>query len=224
MTWSRRRILPALLVSPALLGCSGGAGRSPRARSDFLVLGRDAEGVGERLDALADAHWDYMDRFAGRLVARGPTLSPDGEEHTGSVHILTAGDAAAARRFADEEPYRRAGLYAEVTVERFLDLLGRTMWERPPAPDLRESSFVVARWPAIATDAGAARSVLRARPDVWAFFGLLVSDDASRCVGLAAAADLPAAEAERAVREIIAGLGAAGATVGVQRWQRGGRR
>jgi hypothetical protein len=56
----------------------------------FYVHGVDGEGVDERLGQLADAHWSYMDGYADRLVARGPTLSDDGERHTGSVHVVYA--------------------------------------------------------------------------------------------------------------------------------------
>src|SRR5262245_14137209 len=142
---------------------------------DYFVYGRDAPGVGETLEALSPAHWDYMDRFADRLLARGPTLSPDGEEHTGSVHVVTVPDSAAARRFADEEPFRQAGAYADVLVVRYLNLLGRTMWERPPASDLVESTFLVVRWTPVRADAEtqrAAELALAARPDLWVFFGL----------------------------------------------------
>jgi hypothetical protein len=46
---------------------------------DYLVIGRDARGAGDALDKLAPVHWDYIDRFASRLVARGPILSDNGE-------------------------------------------------------------------------------------------------------------------------------------------------
>ncbi|PZS33175.1 MAG: hypothetical protein DLM59_06870 [Pseudonocardiales bacterium] len=54
-----------------------------------------------------------------QLVARGPTLSPDGTAHTGSVHVLEAPTIDDARRFATREPYHLAGLHASVAVTRF---------------------------------------------------------------------------------------------------------
>ena len=44
----------------------------------FYVDGRDRPGGEAEMDDLAEAHWSYMDRFADRLILRGPTLS-DGE-------------------------------------------------------------------------------------------------------------------------------------------------
>ena len=161
-----------------------------RGSPEFLVYCRDAAGVGERLMTLATAHWDYMDRFAGQLVARGPTLSPDGEEHTGSVHVVSVASAAEAHRFAEQEPYRRAGLYAEVAIARFENLLGRTMWDRPPASAPQLSTFLLARWPAVPLASDGLRALhgaVSSQPDLWAFLGLLVSDDGNRCLGAAAA-------------------------------------
>lgn len=192
----------------------------------FFVHGRDAAGVGERLMTLASAHWDYIDRFADRLIARGPTLSADGEEHTGSVHVVSLSDAAEARRFADEEPYQRARLYAEVSVTRFENLLGRTMWERTPPSAPPQSTFLLARvpgFPLAPDDMRTLYAALDSQPDVWAFLGLLVSDDGTRCSGAAASADLSPEPAERALRAVLAPLGLERAPIETSRWRRGGR-
>ena len=66
----------------------------------FHVHGQDRPGIGNELLDLAEEHWSYMDRFAGRLVLRGPTLTEDGEEHTGSVHIVDLPARAGADRIA----------------------------------------------------------------------------------------------------------------------------
>ena len=41
-----------------------------------------------RRSALTEEHWSYMDRFADGMLARGPTLAPDRETWTGSIHIV----------------------------------------------------------------------------------------------------------------------------------------
>jgi hypothetical protein len=79
--------------------------------------------------ALDEAHWSYMDRFADQMVARGPTLTPDRETWTGSLHIVDLPDLDAAHEFVEREPYNRAGLYSRHLIRRFENLLGRTMWE-----------------------------------------------------------------------------------------------
>jgi uncharacterized protein YciI len=70
-----------------------------------------------------------MDRFAAGMTARGPTLGPDRETWTGSIHIVDLPSAEAAREFVEREPYNRAGLYEQHLIRRFKNLLGRTMWE-----------------------------------------------------------------------------------------------
>jgi uncharacterized protein len=224
---SRRGMLLTLLVAGrSLFGCASRAQGRKRALADYLVYGRDAPGVVERLDALAEAHWSYMDRFADRLVARGPTLSPDGEAHTGSMHIVAVEDARAARRFAEDEPYRRAGVYADITISRYIDLLGGSMWDRPAAPGLEESTFLIAGWPAISVERGtvrAARDAALAASGSWVFLGLLTSDDASQCTGIAAGVDAGSRPAELALRRVMESLGQSRARVQTHRWQRGGR-
>jgi hypothetical protein len=78
---------------------------------------------------LTEEHWSFMDQYAGAMIARGPTLSADGSTATGSVHIVDLPDADAARVFAFEEPNYRAGVYDEVLVRRWRNMLGRTMWD-----------------------------------------------------------------------------------------------
>jgi uncharacterized protein YciI len=193
----------------------------------FLVHCRDAVGVEDRLQTLADEHWDYIDRFGDQLIARGPTTTADGGKHTGSIHVLSASDSAAAWRFANEEPYRRAGLYADVSVIRFENLLGRTMWDRPPSTEPLLSTFLLARSATVTlvpADVRAMREVVSSQPDVWVFLGLQVSDDGKQCIGAAAAADLPPEPAVRALRSALPSLRLNEAQIETSRWQRGGRR
>ena len=65
------------------------------------------------------------------MIARGPTLADDGETATGSVHIVDLPDPAAARAFAFDEPNYQAGVYRDVLLRRWRNLLGRTMWDFP---------------------------------------------------------------------------------------------
>ena len=80
-------------------------------------------------EELIEEHWSFMDRYADAMIARGPTLTADASAATGSVHIVDLPDADAAHVFAFEEPNYRAGVYGEVLVRRWRNLLGRTMWD-----------------------------------------------------------------------------------------------
>jgi uncharacterized protein YciI len=198
--------------------------QQPALPGDFLVMGRDAPGVGDALDKLASAHWDYIDHFVSRLVARGPILSANGEEHTGSVHIITAASAPEAQRFADEEPYRRAHLYSDVTVTRFKNLLGQTMWERAPATPPKFSTFLLADLPVSSCSAQQFERLQTAAASntSWVFLGLLLSPDGS-CTGIAAAVDLKPEAAENALRELLERGELHAVSIELSRWQRGGR-
>ncbi|TWD83017.1 hypothetical protein FB561_4168 [Kribbella amoyensis] len=72
-----------------------------------------------------------MDGYGDRLIARGPTLTGygDDDETTGSLHVVEVPDDEAARAFAYEDPYYRAGVFDSVRVYRFEKLAGRTMWD-----------------------------------------------------------------------------------------------
>lgn len=112
------------------------------ARMDFFVYSRDAAGTVLRHDdGLLEEHWSYMDVFAESMIARGPTLAPDRETATGSVHVLGLPSLDAAREFVAREPNNRAGLYAEHSIWRFTNLLGHTMWEFSGVAD--EPRFVI---------------------------------------------------------------------------------
>ncbi len=82
-----------------------------------------------------------MDRYASTMIARGPTLADDGETATGSVHIIDLSGPSAARAFALDEPNYQAGVYRDVLLRRWRNLLGRTMWESPRTPAMATATW-----------------------------------------------------------------------------------
>jgi uncharacterized protein YciI len=98
---------------------------------EYLVYGRDRPGALAAKVRVDEEHQSYMDGYADRFVARGPTLVADDEDAdpTGSLHILELPGPDAARAFATQEPYYLAGAFGTVEVYEFRNLLGRTMWE-----------------------------------------------------------------------------------------------
>jgi uncharacterized protein len=187
----------------------------------FFVYGQDRTGAGPGLAELTEAHWSYMDRFAGRLILRGPTLSGDGAEHTGSVHVVDLDDRAAADQFATEEPFWRAGLYAGLTVARAVILLRR----EPPGAAGREEphALVTGTWPAQAR--GAARpAVPGGEPDsLVSFLAVLTSDDQCAVTGIAAVAATGPAAALSIIQPLADQLAGGPAALEARRWSFGGR-
>ena len=98
---------------------------------EFFCYHRDRRGSSALRDELLQEHWSYMDRYAAGMIARGPTFAVDGDTPTGSVHIVEVPDSAAARAFAFDEPNYQAGVYRDVQLRRWRNLLGRTMWDFP---------------------------------------------------------------------------------------------
>jgi len=98
---------------------------------EFFCYHRDRPGSVTLRQELLEQHWSYMDRYQAEMIARGPTLAGDGDTPTGSVHIADLPDPAAARAFAFDEPGYQAGIYRDVLLRRWRNLLGRTMWDFP---------------------------------------------------------------------------------------------
>jgi uncharacterized protein YciI len=108
---------------------------------EYFFWCRDRPGTLDLRWQLVEEHWRFMDAYAARMIARGPTLTPDRSAPTGSVHIVDLPDAEAARRFAFEEPNYRAGVYADVLIRRFENRTGRTMWQFPGTDE--EGRFLI---------------------------------------------------------------------------------
>jgi hypothetical protein len=141
------------------------------------------------------------------------------------VHVVEVVDGEAARGFAYEEPFWRAGLYASVAVTRYHSAVRGTMWERPAASAEAPSSLVLATWPPSPRSADRLDqqwSLVTQATDLdrLVFGGLLLSDEGREVQGLVLAVDLSREQAAHLAAQLSL---AASATVSVQRWQRGGR-
>lgn len=81
----------------------------------FAVQCRDAAGVDAIRDRHLSDHKEYLKHQAGMLVLGGAILD-DGGCPVGSLYIVNAEDAAAARRFSDDDPFTQYGVFAEVAI------------------------------------------------------------------------------------------------------------
>ncbi|NMO57388.1 hypothetical protein HH310_40230 [Actinoplanes sp. TBRC 11911] len=174
-------------------------------RRAFFVYGRDHPGSFELKMSLNEEHWSFMDRYGDRLIARGPTVTEDGESSTGSLHIVALASVTEAREFAFDEPYFRAGVFESVLLCGFVDQLGRTMWEFQDAVPGLDRFLVISP--------GAATS-----PKHLIAYGDLLSLDTSAPLGRAAV--LEASSPDDAARALPA---PDGARVEVHHWRFGGR-
>jgi uncharacterized protein YciI len=194
---------------------------------EFICVHRDRPGSADLRDELLEDHWSYMDGYAETMIARGPLFAPDADLTsddsddvlaTGSVHILDLPDAAAARTFALDEPNYQAGVYRDVLLRRWRNLLERTMWQYPGGADGGRRFLV------IGLGITPVEAVIDTLPglgeghDLIAY-GPLLSDDAGTWLGTAALVRAEDATAALAVLEPGRYDG-----VEVHAWAFGGRR
>ena len=94
----------------------------------------------------------FTDQYANEMIARGPTLADDRDTAIGSLQIVDLTDPAAARAFAFDEPDYQSGVYRDVLLRRWRNMLGRTMREFPGGPTGGNRYLVVALGSGDATD------------------------------------------------------------------------
>jgi len=180
---------------------------------EFFCFHRDRIGSAVLRDELLQAHWSYMDGYAAGMIARGPTLTADGETATGSVHILDLPDSAAARAFAFDEPNYQAGVYRDVLLRRWRNVLGRTMWDFPGGRSGGNRYLVLGLGAGQPTDLA-----LPPNSDEVIAYGPLLSDDGAAWLGTAALVRAPDGGAARAIL-----TAERYAEIEVRDWQFGGR-
>ncbi|MFF9094365.1 YciI family protein [Streptomyces sp. NPDC014802] len=180
---------------------------------EFLCYHRDRSGSLPLREELLEEHWSYMDRYTNEMIARGPTFADDGHTLTGSVHIVDLPDAATARAFAFDEPNYQAGVYRDVLLRRWRNMLGRTMWDFPGGRTGGNRYLVLGLGAGQAADL----AVPPDRNELIAY-GPLLSDDGADWLGTAALLRAPDPDAARALLTADRY-----ADIEVHTWQFGGR-
>lgn len=89
----------------------------------FIIDCRDKPGHESVRMENRPAHLEYLQGFADKVVAVGPTQTDDGEAMTGSLLILDFADRTEAEAFAKNDPYAKAGLFETVTIRRWKKVL-----------------------------------------------------------------------------------------------------
>jgi uncharacterized protein YciI len=83
----------------------------------FVMLGTDGPQGAALRPEHRPAHLANLEPkvSAGEVAFAGPMLAPDGKP-LGSVVVFEAEDLATARRFAENDPYAREGIFERVQV------------------------------------------------------------------------------------------------------------
>jgi uncharacterized protein YciI len=164
---------------------------------EFICYHRDRSGSLALRDELLEQHWSYMDGYAAEIIARKPTLTADGVP-TGSVHILDLPGPDAARAFAFDEPGYQAGVYRDVMLRRWRNLLGRTMWDFPGGRTGGDRFLVLGLGAGDPADLDPPQDQDKDQDDLIAY-GPLLSDDGTAWLGTAVLLRAPDAAAARSV-------------------------
>ena len=102
----------------------------------YIIYQKDGPDSPEIRAATRDAHFKYLDEHEDILVLGGALLADDGTTRTGSVLIINVEDLAAAEAFSENEPFRRAGLFERVEINR----MRRGQWNPEAAPRSAEGN------------------------------------------------------------------------------------
>jgi uncharacterized protein YciI len=91
----------------------------------YVLICKDlpGEGLARRLAARAN-HLAYLESLGAKLRAAGGLLSDDGAEPRGSLIIIEAGNLAEAQAIAADDPYTKAGVFADVEIHPWRQAVG----------------------------------------------------------------------------------------------------
>ena len=82
----------------------------------------DRADAGDLRQRVRPEHKAYLAQVAGRIAFAGPLLEGDGQSMRGSLLVIDFDDRAAALAWLAQEPFTRAGLYANTQVHAFTNL------------------------------------------------------------------------------------------------------
>jgi len=84
----------------------------------FILICRDKPDSLALRKETRPAHLEYVKEKADSLLLAGPMLN-DHDEPVGSVLIIEADDNEDAGRFAQNDPYAKAGLFGDIEIRPF---------------------------------------------------------------------------------------------------------
>ena len=148
------------------------------------------------------------------MIARGPTFArPDDEAPSGSVHIVDLDGPPEARAFALDEPNYQAGVYRDVLLRRWQNVLGQTMWDYCGGQHHTDMYLVLGLGSGQPADLSGPSD-----RDQLIAFGPMWSDDGTAWLGTAALVQAPDPDTARSVLTTKRYT-----DIEVHRWQFGGR-
>lgn len=90
---------------------------------EFILICHDRKNCFDLRAETRKAHLEYIDQRRSAVLIAGPMLDDEGRS-IGSVLIIDAKDRAAAKDFADNDPYAKAGLFVDTEIRPFKIVTG----------------------------------------------------------------------------------------------------
>lgn len=82
----------------------------------FIFIGRDKPGHAHVRVANREAHLAFLKTHHDKIRIAGPYLDETASEMRGSLLIIEAADKSAVEVLLDADPYKQAGLFADVEI------------------------------------------------------------------------------------------------------------
>jgi uncharacterized protein YciI len=102
----------------------------------FVLM--DKANAQELRRSLKAEHQTYITQVADRIAFAGRLVGDDGRTKIGSLIALDFPDREAATEWLRNEPFTRAGLYASVQIQAFLNLWPQKAGFPPPLSSATE--------------------------------------------------------------------------------------
>ena len=102
----------------------------------YIIYQIDKPGSEEIRARTREDHFAYLDAHEDILVLGGALLGVDGRTRKGSVLIVNVPSREAAEAFSNDEPFRKAGLFERVEINR----MRRGQWNPAAAPKTAEGN------------------------------------------------------------------------------------
>ena len=101
----------------------------------YIIYQEDRPDGAAIREATRNEHFAYLEKNEDILVLGGALLGDDDKNtRVGSVLIVNVPDRAAAEKFSENEPFRKAGLFSSVKITR----MRRGQWNPDAAPKTPE--------------------------------------------------------------------------------------
>ncbi len=85
----------------------------------YLIYAIDHSGMDQQREAIRQAHREYLKSHGNKILASGALLSDDGKTVIGGISLLDTNDREEAEKFANDDPYAKAGIRAKTLIHKW---------------------------------------------------------------------------------------------------------